>query len=210
MYTAQATTIITPGINKGAVYASGAEHHYCVCNFGLTYLVLGNYAFSFGFLGGIPDVRQHALCHSCLNPPAKWMKPLWRNHHLHHYKNEHKGFGVSGTLWDRLSVSGGIIDACKWFGFTSPTSIRVKAGRTSTLKGGIDPIIDECGRRLASCGFSAALIVARRFQPRSFGWIVPVRHCSWSSYFSTTSSPNNAKSYFTGSLASNVPQIGRF
>jgi sterol desaturase/sphingolipid hydroxylase (fatty acid hydroxylase superfamily) len=28
------------------------------------------------------------------------MKPLWRNHHLHHYKNEHHGFGVSSTLWD--------------------------------------------------------------------------------------------------------------
>jgi len=28
------------------------------------------------------------------------MKPLWRNHHLHHYKDEHKGFGVSSTLCD--------------------------------------------------------------------------------------------------------------
>ena len=35
------------------------------------------------------------------NPPFKWMKPLWRNHHLHHYKDEHKGFGVSTTIWDR-------------------------------------------------------------------------------------------------------------
>ncbi len=32
----------------------------------------------------------------------KWMKPLWRNHHLHHYKDEHKGFGVSSTIWDRV------------------------------------------------------------------------------------------------------------
>jgi sterol desaturase/sphingolipid hydroxylase (fatty acid hydroxylase superfamily) len=30
------------------------------------------------------------------------MKPLWRNHHLHHYKDEGKGFGVSTTLWDRV------------------------------------------------------------------------------------------------------------
>ena len=36
------------------------------------------------------------------NPPFKWMKPLWRNHHLHHYKNEHNGFGVSSTLWDHI------------------------------------------------------------------------------------------------------------
>ncbi len=35
-------------------------------------------------------------------PPFKWMKPLWRNHHLHHYKNEEKGFGVSTTIWDRV------------------------------------------------------------------------------------------------------------
>jgi sterol desaturase/sphingolipid hydroxylase (fatty acid hydroxylase superfamily) len=30
------------------------------------------------------------------------MKPLWRNHHLHHYKDDHKGFGVSSTIWDRV------------------------------------------------------------------------------------------------------------
>jgi sterol desaturase/sphingolipid hydroxylase (fatty acid hydroxylase superfamily) len=30
------------------------------------------------------------------------MKPLWRNHHLHHYKDEHRGFGVSTTIWDRV------------------------------------------------------------------------------------------------------------
>jgi sterol desaturase/sphingolipid hydroxylase (fatty acid hydroxylase superfamily) len=36
------------------------------------------------------------------NPPFKWMKPLWRNHHLHHYKNVELGFGVSSTLWDHF------------------------------------------------------------------------------------------------------------
>jgi sterol desaturase/sphingolipid hydroxylase (fatty acid hydroxylase superfamily) len=35
-------------------------------------------------------------------PPFKWMKALWRNHHLHHYKNEEFGFGVSTTLWDHV------------------------------------------------------------------------------------------------------------
>lgn len=34
--------------------------------------------------------------------PFKWMKPLWRNHHLHHYKNDNHGFGVSSTLWDHV------------------------------------------------------------------------------------------------------------
>ncbi|HOA37827.1 MAG TPA: sterol desaturase family protein [Flavihumibacter sp.] len=35
-------------------------------------------------------------------PPFKWMKGLWRNHHLHHYKDEGKGYGVSTTVWDRV------------------------------------------------------------------------------------------------------------
>lgn len=30
------------------------------------------------------------------------MQPLWRNHHLHHYRNEELGFGVSSTVWDRI------------------------------------------------------------------------------------------------------------
>ena len=33
-------------------------------------------------------------------PPFKWMKPIWRNHYLHHYKNDQKGFGVSSHIWD--------------------------------------------------------------------------------------------------------------
>ena len=32
--------------------------------------------------------------------PFKWMKPIWRNHRLHHYKNDQKGFGVSLHIWD--------------------------------------------------------------------------------------------------------------
>jgi sterol desaturase/sphingolipid hydroxylase (fatty acid hydroxylase superfamily) len=36
------------------------------------------------------------------NPPFTWMKALWRNHHLHHYKNVELGFGVSSTLWDHV------------------------------------------------------------------------------------------------------------
>ena len=30
------------------------------------------------------------------------MKPLWRNHHLHHYKNVELGLGVSSTVWDHV------------------------------------------------------------------------------------------------------------
>lgn len=60
------------------------------------------YVFSFfaGFLlGYLLYGSMHYAIHAW-NPPFKWMKALWRNHHLHHYKNEHNGFGVSSTLWD--------------------------------------------------------------------------------------------------------------
>lgn len=62
------------------------------------------YVFAFfpGFmLGYLVYGTMHFAIHAW-NPPFKWMKPLWRNHHLHHYKEEQKGFGVSSTLWDHV------------------------------------------------------------------------------------------------------------
>ena len=75
----------------------------------LTYLVAelfghGKYAFAFfpGFvLGYLVYGTMHYAIHAW-KPPFKWMKPLWRNHHLHHYKDEDKGFGVSSTFWDHV------------------------------------------------------------------------------------------------------------
>lgn len=64
----------------------------------------GNYVFAFfpGFLlGYLIYGSMHFAIHAW-NPPFKWMKPLWRNHHLHHYKNTELGFGVSSTLWDHV------------------------------------------------------------------------------------------------------------
>jgi sterol desaturase/sphingolipid hydroxylase (fatty acid hydroxylase superfamily) len=72
--------------------------------FSLYYLIMGNYALFFfpGFvLGYLLYGSMHYAIHAW-NPPYPWMKPLWRNHHLHHYKNDHQGFGVSTTLWDRV------------------------------------------------------------------------------------------------------------
>lgn len=72
--------------------------------FGLMYLIMREYAFLFfpGFmLGYLIYGSMHYAIHAW-NPPFKWMKPLWRNHHLHHYKDEHHGYGVSTTLWDRV------------------------------------------------------------------------------------------------------------
>jgi len=60
------------------------------------------FAFFPGFLAGyLLYGSMHYAIHA-FNPPFKWMKPLWRNHHLHHYKEEEKGFGVSSTLWDHV------------------------------------------------------------------------------------------------------------
>lgn len=70
--------------------------------FGIFYLLLQQYAFMFfpGFLlGYLIYGSMHYAIHAW-NPPFKSWKPVWRNHHLHHYKNEEKGFGVSSSIWD--------------------------------------------------------------------------------------------------------------
>ena len=72
--------------------------------FSLLFSIMGKNVFMFfpGFVFGyLMYGTMHYAIHAW-NPPYKWMKPLWRNHHLHHYKNEEKGFGVSTTLWDRV------------------------------------------------------------------------------------------------------------
>jgi sterol desaturase/sphingolipid hydroxylase (fatty acid hydroxylase superfamily) len=68
------------------------------------WFVADAYAFVFfpGFIFGyLMYGTMHYAIHAW-NPPFKWMKPLWRNHHLHHYKEQEKGFGVSSTLWDHV------------------------------------------------------------------------------------------------------------
>jgi sterol desaturase/sphingolipid hydroxylase (fatty acid hydroxylase superfamily) len=72
--------------------------------FALQYFLMGSNVYMFfpGFiLGYLMYGSMHYAIHAW-NPPFKWMKPLWRNHHLHHYKIQEKGFGVSTTLWDHV------------------------------------------------------------------------------------------------------------
>ncbi len=72
--------------------------------FFIFYLILGKFVFPFfpGFmLGYLVYGSMHYAIHAW-NPPFKWMKGLWRNHHLHHYKHSDMGFGVSSTLWDHV------------------------------------------------------------------------------------------------------------
>lgn len=52
-------------------------------------------------LGYLIYGSMHYAIHAW-NPPFRWMKGLWRNHHLHHYKQQERGFGVSSTLWDHV------------------------------------------------------------------------------------------------------------
>ena len=65
---------------------------------------ISSYVFAFfpGFVFGyLIYGSMHYAIHAW-NPPFKWMKALWRNHHLHHYKQDQRGFGVSSTLWDHV------------------------------------------------------------------------------------------------------------
>lgn len=65
------------------------------------YLLMGWKALAFfpGFVFGyIAYGSMHYAIHAFA--PPKFMKALWRNHHLHHYKAPDKGFGVSSVLWD--------------------------------------------------------------------------------------------------------------
>lgn len=63
---------------------------------GLTLLV-SVYGLKFGY------EWTHYLVHSDYRPQSAWFRSVWRNHRLHHYKNEHYWFTVTtaGTA-DRL------------------------------------------------------------------------------------------------------------
>jgi 4-hydroxysphinganine ceramide fatty acyl 2-hydroxylase len=71
--------------------------------FSLQYLALGWNVLGFfpGFLFGyLLYGSMHYAIHA-FTPPS-FLKALWRNHHLHHYKYPQKGFGVSSVLWDHI------------------------------------------------------------------------------------------------------------
>jgi len=111
----------SPKLKRVAYIMHGNHHHYprdrqrlfmppvpslilAALIFGLQYIILGVYVYAFfpGFMMGyLLYASMHYLIHA-IAPPFKFMKPLWRNHHLHHYKDEELGFGVSNTFWDRI------------------------------------------------------------------------------------------------------------
>lgn len=66
-------------------------------------LIMGQYAILF-FPGFILGYGLYIMLHYAVHtrrPPNNWLKILWIHHHVHHYQNENKAFGVSTTLWDR-------------------------------------------------------------------------------------------------------------
>jgi 4-hydroxysphinganine ceramide fatty acyl 2-hydroxylase len=111
-------TAESPGAKRFVYMMHGVHHEYprdkerlfmppvpsiIVANiiFFVTYLVMGWKALSFfpGFLFGyIIYGSMHFAIHAFA--PPRFLKALWRNHHLHHYKAPDKGFGVSSVLWD--------------------------------------------------------------------------------------------------------------
>jgi hypothetical protein len=43
----------------------------------------------------------HFLIHTAYRPRSRYYKSIWRNHRLHHFKNEHYWHGITNTLGDR-------------------------------------------------------------------------------------------------------------
>jgi sterol desaturase/sphingolipid hydroxylase (fatty acid hydroxylase superfamily) len=65
-------------------------------------LVMGDFAFAFlpGFLVGYAYyLSVHYMVH-IYQPPKNFLRALWVNHSVHHYKDGDVVFGVSSPLWD--------------------------------------------------------------------------------------------------------------
>lgn len=67
-------------------------------------LIMGDYSLYFlpGFLLGYSAyLGVHYIVHA-YSPPKNFLKVLWVNHAIHHYKDPDSSFGVSSPLWDYL------------------------------------------------------------------------------------------------------------
>lgn len=67
-------------------------------------LVIGDAVFAFlpGFITGYSAyLGVHYVVHA-YQPPRNFMKVLWINHGIHHYKDHERAFGVSSPLWDYI------------------------------------------------------------------------------------------------------------
>lgn len=67
-------------------------------------LFMGKLVFLF-MPGVILGYLTYAFIHYSIHrykPFFPWLKPLWRNHNLHHFRYPNMGFGVSTLLWDKV------------------------------------------------------------------------------------------------------------
>lgn len=67
-------------------------------------LTMGNFVFAFlpGFIMGYAGyLGVHYVVHA-YQPPKNFLKVLWINHGIHHYKDPERAFGVSSPLWDYI------------------------------------------------------------------------------------------------------------
>lgn len=67
-------------------------------------MVMGDFVFAFlpGFLVGYACyLGVHYIVHA-YPPPKNFLRALWINHSIHHYKNGDVVFGVSSPLWDYI------------------------------------------------------------------------------------------------------------
>jgi Fatty acid hydroxylase superfamily len=57
-----------------------------------------------GVIGGFAILATYEWCHFLIHTPyrprGRYYKVIWRNHRLHHFKNEHYWFGVTSNLGD--------------------------------------------------------------------------------------------------------------
>lgn len=75
---------------------------YAVILYFLFDFIMGEYAFYFlpGFLAGYAGyLGVHFIVHA-FQPPKNFLKVLWVNHAIHHYKDPDVAFGVSTPIWD--------------------------------------------------------------------------------------------------------------
>ena len=61
-------------------------------------LLVSVYGIKFGY------EWTHYLVHSDYRPKSRWYRSVWRNHRLHHYKNEHYWFTVTTRRHRRPAV----------------------------------------------------------------------------------------------------------
>jgi hypothetical protein len=57
---------------------------------------------TFAYVGLLRYEWSHFLIHTPYVPRTRWYRAIWRNHRLHHFKNEGYWMGVSSNLGDRM------------------------------------------------------------------------------------------------------------